>query len=63
MSAPITLDELDHMADVMRLEGTASEGRWSAYANRRLALPDWFDTKLASEETDQGFSLYWLPAV
>jgi FkbM family methyltransferase len=52
MSAPITLDELDHMADVMRLEGTASEGRWSAYANRRLALPDWFDTKLdpGSEE-------------
>ena len=49
MAEPITLDELDLMAEVMRLDGTSLDGRWAAFAGRVLALPDWFDPGLDPE--------------
>ena len=49
MSEPIALEELDRMAEVMRLDGASLDGRWGEFAGRVLALPGWFDPTLDPE--------------
>ncbi len=49
MPDPITFDDLDTMATIMREEGADPTGRWAAYSGRVLGLPDWFDRSLAPD--------------
>ena len=46
MPEPLTLADLDQMAEIMREEDVTAEGRWVDFQGRFLPLPNWFDRQL-----------------